>query len=117
MTNAADIRLWHTMSFRGADAMIVASDVIVERARRRSMGLESFRDVTPDESQRTLSGTTVSRSMVTEEPDHWCFGAELDVGQSTLWLFVERRESQGLGWAYLASLSRSLCFMRGQRSA
>jgi hypothetical protein len=49
------------------------------------------------------------RSMVTAEERVWCFGAELaTASRRTVWVMVDRRCSQGLGWAYLTSLSRSL---------
>ena len=49
------------------------------------------------------------RSVVTGERDWWCFGAELgsEPGR-TLWLFLERSSAQGLGWAYLTSLTGQL---------
>ena len=49
------------------------------------------------------------KSLVTGEGDRFCFGAELP-GQPkrTVWLFTGRNVQQGLGWAYLTSLSRQL---------
>ncbi len=49
------------------------------------------------------------KTMVSGEGALWCFGAELqaDVG-GTLWLFIDRSTSQGLGWAYLSALTRNL---------
>jgi hypothetical protein len=49
------------------------------------------------------------RSMVVAEPRLWCFGAELATpSRKTVWVLLDRGSSQGLGWAYLTSLSRSL---------
>lgn len=49
------------------------------------------------------------RELVTGERTCWCFGAELDPSTGhTLWLFLDRRTSQGLGWAYLSALARTL---------
>jgi hypothetical protein len=49
------------------------------------------------------------KSLATAEEDAWCFGAELaPPGDRTLWLFVDRGSPQGLGWAYMTTLSRQL---------
>ena len=57
------------------------------------------------------------RTLVTRERSVWCFGAELGTRPRTiLWLLLHRRSSQGLGWAYLTSLSRQLMHLRGRRS-
>jgi hypothetical protein len=49
------------------------------------------------------------KSLVTGEEQVWCFGAELgSEPKRTLWLFTDRQCAQGLGWAYLTSLSRQL---------
>ena len=49
------------------------------------------------------------RSVVTGEKEWWCFGAELGSEPArTLWLFLERSNAQGLGWAYLTSLTGQL---------
>jgi hypothetical protein len=51
------------------------------------------------------------RCMVTAERAFWCFGAELTAFPSgTVWVLLDRACAQGLGWAYLTSLSRT--FMR-----
>lgn len=47
------------------------------------------------------------KTMASGEGDVWCFGAELGTDR-TLWLFLERSCPQGLGWAYLSTLYRSL---------
>jgi hypothetical protein len=44
----------------------------------------------------------------------WCFGAELATKpRRALFVLLDRRASQGLGWAYLTSLSRQLFHVRG----
>lgn len=50
------------------------------------------------------------RTMVTGEDSVWCFGAEMFGARagSTLWVFTRRDGSQGVGWACLTALSRSL---------
>lgn len=55
-----------------------------------------------------LSSLGLARqTMVSAERDVWCFGAALGRGDS-LWLFVDRRNAQGLGWAYLTALARAV---------
>lgn len=49
------------------------------------------------------------RSLVTAERNLWCFGAELgNPRRQTLWLVLDRGTAQGLGWAYLTSLTRQI---------
>jgi hypothetical protein len=49
------------------------------------------------------------RSVATGEPGLWCFGAETNAEHHpSVWLFVSRTHTQGLGWAYLTSLARQL---------
>lgn len=56
------------------------------------------------------------RTIVTGEPTIWCFGAENFGGRTepTLWVFVRRQAPQGVGWACLTTLSRTL--FAGERS-
>jgi hypothetical protein len=57
------------------------------------------------------------RSMVTAERRVWCFGAELATRPNrTVWVLLDRRSSQGIGWAYLTSLSRKLLHLPEWRS-
>ena len=52
---------------------------------------------------------TRRRTLVSAERNLWCFGAELGShGRQTLWLFLDRVTAQGLGWAYLSTLSRQI---------
>jgi hypothetical protein len=54
-----------------------------------------------------------SRSLVTAEEDAWAFGIELGAEhERSLWLFLDRSSPQGLGWAYLTSLSRRMARSR-----
>lgn len=54
------------------------------------------------------------RTMLARERRVWCFGAEIGTRRRrVLWLLLDRRSSQGLGWAYLTSLSRQLLHLRG----
>lgn len=54
------------------------------------------------------------RTILTRERRVWCFGAEIGTRRRRiLWLLLDRRSSQGLGWAYLTSLSRQLLHLRG----
>jgi hypothetical protein len=50
------------------------------------------------------------RSVVTDESSVWCFGTEALIGQpdTSLWVLLRRDAPQGLGWACLTALSRSL---------
>lgn len=57
------------------------------------------------------------RTAVSGESSVWCFGAQLahPSGRS-LWMFLDRKESQGLGWACLSALSRALAQNAGSAS-
>lgn len=48
------------------------------------------------------------RSMVTGEPEVWCFGAETEQARpsATLWVITRREAVQGIGWACLTALGR-----------
>lgn len=53
------------------------------------------------------------KSLVIREHDAWCFAAELSTNPArVVWLLVDRTSAQGLGWAYLTSLSRQLMRVR-----
>jgi hypothetical protein len=83
-------------------------------ARRRSSNFANGLMPMTDETERALDSIGFSlKTMVSGEPRLWCFGAELErEAGETLWLFLDRRNSQGLGWAYLAALTRSLARTR-----
>lgn len=58
-----------------------------------------------DESVRSLG--YYLETMVSGEGDAWCFGAHTGRSKTeTLWLFIDRNSSQGMGWAYLSALQR-----------
>lgn len=82
--------------------------VLTSLVERRS----GLLDVSPSMSDAPPSsqGMHRSRSLVTAERNLWCFGAEVGTGivRRTLWLFLDRGTAQGLGWAYLATLTRQL---------
>ena len=83
-------------------------------ARRRSANFANGLMPMTDETERALDSIGFSlKTMVSGEPRLWCFGAELErESGETLWLFLDRRNSQGLGWAYLSALTRSLARTR-----
>ena len=65
---------------------------------------------TADEAPRQIRGTTA------HELQHMVnFGERMRVGADaeTVWLFVDRSNAQGLGWAYLSALTRLLGRARG----
>ena len=79
-------------------------------ARRRATSLMQWRLPVSDVSNKRLDSIGFYlRTMVTSEARLWCFGAEIspETGR-TLWLFIDRRNSQGLGWAYLSALTRTI---------
>lgn len=47
-------------------------------------------------------------SFMTSEKQLWCFGSRPPSSDRTLWLFLDRAATPGLGWAYLPSLERHL---------
>lgn len=47
-------------------------------------------------------------SFMTSEKQLWCFGSRPRSSDRTLWLFLDRSATPGLGWAYLPSLERHL---------
>jgi len=81
-------------------------------ARRRkvfSLSSEGSASIPPPPSTPLDTMTASGRTVVTGERSVWAFGAELlAVPNRTVWLFVTRSSSQGIGWACLTSLCRSL---------
>ncbi|MBX3261291.1 MAG: hypothetical protein KF782_16520 [Labilithrix sp.] len=100
----------------GAGASL-ASEYAFELARRRAHVLASPSPFGADDAPPAADDVDLSsRSMLTRERTVWCFGAELDARpRKILWLLLHRQSSQGLGWAYLTSLSRRLMHARGWR--
>lgn len=88
----------------------VEAEYCLDVAGRRAPTLTRFR--IPDDcpgGERLCSIGFYLRTIVTGETRFWCFGAELDPRSGeTLWIFTDRRSSQGLGWAYLTALARAL---------
>ncbi len=54
-------------------------------------------------------------SLVSDERQAWCFGARL-VGDGARSVWLDRNGAQGLGWAYLAALTRSLASTTSTRA-
>ncbi len=97
----------------GAGASAVAPQWALDVARRRGRVLAAplFDDERTREDETSVG--FAFRSMVTAERNVWCFAAELATHpRCVLWLLLGRTTSQGLGWAYLTSLSRRLLHLR-----
>jgi hypothetical protein len=79
----------------------------VALSRRRA---RSFTDgaVAPACEEGLASMGFYLRTFVSGERALWCFGAELDGSGASVWIFLDRKSSQGLGWACLSALSRTL---------
>jgi hypothetical protein len=93
----------------GCGSTGVAPERCLDIARRRARGLPHWHVPGPDRGVDRLDSIGFYlRTIVTGEASLWCFGAELGQGGESLWLFTDRRSSQGLGWAYLSSITRTL---------
>jgi hypothetical protein len=89
----------------GSSALEPVGCVDIAKRRGRSLAAELL---PADSGDRALDSMGYSlRSMASGEPRLWCFGAEL-VNRETLWLFLDRRTTQGLGWAYLSAVTRAM---------
>lgn len=86
----------------------------VDLARRRFRCFGRSRPPSASENGSLESVGFPLRTMVTGEARLWCFGAELASTES-IWLFVDRKNTQGLGWAYLSALARLIGRTRGAR--
>ena len=86
--------------------------VDIARRRARALGGDTLRLADPGEAALDSIGFSL-KTMVSGESRLWCFGAELERGES-LWLFLDRRTSQGLGWAYLSAVTRALARAPGR---
>jgi hypothetical protein len=98
----------------GSGSSILEPEVALDIARRRASALTLDPLPGADDTERVLDSIGYSlKTMVSGEPKLWCFGSELDpeCGE-TLWLFLDRRTSQGLGWAYLSAVTRALARAR-----
>jgi len=96
----------------GSGCSLLAPDRGLDIARRRARGLVNDTLPLADTGELALDSIGFSlKTMVSGEAMLWCFGAELERGE-TLWLYLDRRTSQGLGWAYLTALVRALARAR-----
>lgn len=92
----------------GSSALESRQCLDLAQRRRRSIAVALGSLTAGDDvSERLDSSGFYLKTMVSGEAHLWCFGAELAGGES-LWLFLHRGTSQGLGWAYLAALTRAL---------
>jgi hypothetical protein len=97
----------------GSGCSLIEPARCADVARRRSAGLLGDTLPLTDPGEHALGSIGFSlKTMVSGEARLWCFGAELERGDS-LWMFLDRRTSQGLGWAYLTALTRALARARG----
>ncbi len=93
----------------GCGSSALGAEPSVDIARRRARSFQGTHLPADREDKELGSMGFFLREMVTGERACWCFGAELDPSTGhTLWLFLDRRTSQGLGWAYLSALARTL---------
>jgi hypothetical protein len=99
-----------TKVIAGAGTKALDRDACVAVAQRRAGTFGHSWHVAAEERDEELASIGFYlRTLVSGEPDFWCFGAELELEHATtLWMFVDRGSSQGLGWACLAALTRSL---------
>jgi hypothetical protein len=98
----------------GCSALELVRCVDTVLRRRPTLALEALPADGEAEAQLDSIGFNL-RTMVSGETRLWCFGAELEpTTGETLWLFLDRRNSQGLGWAYLTALSRALARSAGE---
>jgi hypothetical protein len=102
---------WWSGAGAGGIAPEWALDLVHRRARVLGVG-SVFEELAPRADDEEGVGFRF-RSMMSAERRVWCFGADLETRpRRTLWLLLDRRASQGLGWAYLTSLSRQLLHVR-----
>jgi len=91
----------------------LGSDGCVDLARRRLACLEPSPFVFQGREEAHLNSMGFYlRTMVSGDGDLWCFGARTSVDPpESLWLFMDRSSSQGIGWAYLSALTRTLSLL------
>lgn len=95
----------------GVGSSAVDDQWTLSLARRRAAVLGAQPFESPEQPEDDVGFRF--RSMVTGEARVWCFGAELATHpRCMVWLLLDRRTTQGLGWAYLTSLSRQLLHLR-----
>lgn len=107
VVSAADAEMRPTGLGRAPLIVETALELVTRRARALSLPRLFEDGITRDADAEGVGFHF--RSMVTAERRVWCFGAELATHPSrTVWVLLDRRSSQGIGWAYLTSLSRKL---------
>lgn len=90
------------------------ASTLTEVIRRRRQLLDV--DVPADTSDSAEELGYRLRSVATAESQAWSFGAEIGTGRRrSVWMFMERSNAQGLGWAYLTSLGRQVEDAGGER--
>ena len=82
-------------------------DIIDRRSAVFDVSPEAFVDPLRSEVDGSEPGFHL-RSLATAERGAWCFAAELGALAGSLWLFLRRSASPGLGFAYLSALARQL---------
>jgi hypothetical protein len=84
-------------------------DVAVRRARVLAWAHDSFPREAESAQPALEARASRNLSLATAEGDRWCLGAEL-AGHTpaSVWIFVHRTATLGLGWAYLDALVRRL---------
>lgn len=99
-----------TEPLSGCGAGTPGLSTCLDLARRRRPCLRGPDLAISDPVERAFDDMGFSlREVVTGERVLWCFGADLDPEEDrTLWMFLGRQCSQGLGWAYLKTLRRAL---------
>jgi hypothetical protein len=101
----------HVSVVAGSGSTALDRDACIDVARRRvgTFGNDPWLVGPEDREEDLASIGFYLRTLVSGEPQFWCFGAELDrENGTTLWMFADRGSSQGLGWACLAALTRAL---------
>jgi hypothetical protein len=119
VARAPDLEAALVIGLPGAEAVCgvgqggAAAEWCEDVARRRAAVFRRAQSLFPasaDGAEPDLRGSRHQvRALATAESQLWCLGAELRPGSAaSVWIFVERHASQGLGWAYLTTLSRRL---------
>ena len=92
------------------DVCTLANCTALVKRRKQVFSVPMF-ETSPGEARGTQASALGFdlRTVVTGEGSFWCFGAELiQVGGRTLWMLTDRKVAQGIGWACLTTLTRSL---------
>jgi len=84
-------------------------DLVRRRAPLFALERDVFSEPPPGTVQDFEGLGFCQRSIASAEAGFWCFGAELArPAGASVWIFIKREASQGLGWAYLTALTRRL---------